>query len=477
MTHALVIAVFVVLFAADGLGRGEPGAPSWHLAWIVGGFGVLALAAHLRILWCARMLERTGRGPWIARGERAGAAARMLAVVWHGIAVLGFDELGGLRGLFGPAPALGDALAVALPLGVFVSTLVSFYAVEHRVRSAFALHDAELGRPVRPVPTRAAFVWAGFRQQVLFIALPLGCIYAWGLAVTWAWARFGLPWEGTLGALAHLAGAVGVFVLIPPAMKWVLNAVRLREGEMRDRLVALGRAHGVRFRDVLVWRTGGSQVNGAVMGLIAPVRYVLLTDGLLTHLDEREVEAVMAHEVAHVRRRHLVWLGVSVIGTVSLVGTPIGWLAATLGGIGAGGVVAEVAGLGLTLAAALLALGYVSRRFEWQADAFAAQHLSGWLGRGEAPAIDAEAAGTMIRALRQVAHFNSIDPGKFGWRHGSIHTRIARLRGLVGRPADRLRIDREVGWVKLASAAAFVVGGVLVLIEAAIEVFVLAPAG
>src|SRR5690606_31987071 len=64
----------------------------------------------------------------------------------------------------------------------------------------------------------------------------------------------------------------------------------------------------VRFREVLLWRTFGGMVNAAVMGMLAPLRYILLSDALLEHLPAEQVEAVMAHEVAHIRKRHLVWL-------------------------------------------------------------------------------------------------------------------------------------------------------------------------
>ena len=58
-------------------------------------------------------------------------------------------------------------------------------------------------------------------------------------------------------------------------------------------------------------------INGAVMGAITPVRYILLTDALLETLPRERVEAVMAHELAHVRRHHIFWLVMAAAGSMA----------------------------------------------------------------------------------------------------------------------------------------------------------------
>ncbi len=474
MTHALVIAVFIAAFAADGIMPASDVARGWHLCWVAGVYLLILSVGSWRIGRSARRFAQTGRGRWIERAERASSMTRIAAVVWHAAALLGLGALGGWRALFEPLPYAGDAAALAQPLAVFVGTLAVFYPIERDLRASRVLRDAERGDPVRPVPSRLAYVLMVTRQQLGFIVLPLGCIYAWGLVVAWAWGRWALPGPGTLDALAQFAGAIGVFVLVPPAMRRLLDAVPVEPGALRESLVELGRSHRVRFREVLVWRTGGSQVNGAVMGLAAPLRYVMLTDGLLSSLPEREIEGVMAHEVAHVRRRHILWLGLTVVAAVTLVGTPLGWLGVFVGvWVGAGGI-AEIAAMGITLAFALVALGFVSRRFEWQADAFAVKHLAGWRGSGSA-LVTPEAALAMISALHRVAALNGIDPGARGWRHGSIAVRTARLRALVGRRADSLSIDREAAVLKVVVAIAVVIGGALVGIEVAADLAGVVP--
>src|SRR5205823_8853048 len=45
--------------------------------------------------------------------------------------------------------------------------------------------------------------------------------------------------------------------------------------------------------------------NAAVVGLWGPLRYMLLSDALVTRLSASEIAAVARHEVAHLRRWHL----------------------------------------------------------------------------------------------------------------------------------------------------------------------------
>ena len=43
-------------------------------------------------------------------------------------------------------------------------------------------------------------------------------------------------------------------------------------------------------------------------------------------------------------------------------------------------------------------------------------------------------------------------PDSSVWRHGSIAWRQAYLQTLIDQPVDNLAIDRQVRWIKLASA-------------------------
>ncbi|MCA9296748.1 MAG: M48 family metalloprotease, partial [Phycisphaerales bacterium] len=228
--------------------------------------------------------------------------------------------------------------------------------------------------------------------------------------------------------------------------------------EIRDDLLEVCRAHGVRVRNLLVWRTGGAMINAAVMGLIGPLRYVLLTDGLLEQLPREQVIAVMAHEIGHVRRHHLPWMilvmlavmGVAalvVAGALALLDTlPLEWTEATL-------LVVDLGAIAVAFTLAMIAFGWVSRRFERQADTFAAQHMSGVVRDADRAGreISATAVFAIAGALGSIALMNAVDPERPNWRHGSIRWRQAYLQSIIGRSVDALSIDRLVRRLKIVA--------------------------
>ena len=71
--------------------------------------------------------------------------------------------------------------------------------------------------------------------------------------------------------------------------------------------MALCRRVGMRYRDILLWRTQNNMGNAAVMGLVPQVRYILLSDLLLETMTESQIEAVFAHELGHIVHRHMAW--------------------------------------------------------------------------------------------------------------------------------------------------------------------------
>ncbi len=121
--------------------------------------------------------------------------------------------------------------------------------------------------------------------------------------------------------------------------------------------------------------------NAFAAGLRPKSSYVGVTTGLLQTMPKRELEAVLAHEVSHIRNRdtYLMTMATVFVGVIALVGD-IGFRSIAYGGRNrkAGGLVAILALVGLILApyAALLLRMSLSRRREFLADAGAAEILS-----------------------------------------------------------------------------------------------------
>lgn len=488
MMYLLLIAMFMILFLRDMIPRplvSELWTGTVSAGWVAAvSLGLMAgvwIIAHARIWGLGRRLERTGDPRVLLRADRTATALRAVAVMVHGFNVLVLGWLDVVRRSVGNLIVVDELLAVLPVLVVFALGWWSMYPLERQLREATILHDASLGRPVRTMPGRWAFVLGGLRHQVALVLVPVTLIITWNELVERGTMRFAPPpalqW---LPAVIQLAGMAMVLTMMPLVLRRVWDTVAMAPGPLRDQIVEMCREHRVRVRELLVWRTHGTMVNGAVMGIAWPFRYILLTDALLEQLHPRQVEAVTAHEVGHVRRRHMPWLLACALASILLSNVALllalSWVA---GSWLSGEVITTVAAVGALLVA-LVAFGFASRRFEWQADAFAAQHLSRQVRRSavdeeagndaareqqEQGTITPEAVNAMSSALDTVARLNHIRRDKFTWRHGSILSRQRRLEALAGRQAGRLKADRDAGLVKLAAAAGLIVAVGLIVAD------------
>lgn len=491
MVHILIIALAGILFLHDALPPlglsahvfGDEAARTVLVLSLVPQAGLAALT-HVWLWRCGRRIDRTGSPVYLASADAALAMSRFATVAWHGAAVLLLGWLDLVRALLGDLILVDEAVATLPPLIVITLGWFSYAPIDARLRHARLFTAIESGRTIYPERTTGQYVIDQLRHQALLILVPIAMLLAWGEAV----ARYGEPVLRRLGvggtetvagasllAAVQVAGALGIFLLAPTVMRHVWSTIPLGPGPLRDRLLEMCRRHGVTQRGLLVWRTHGAMINGAVMGLIGRLRYILLTDALLDSLPDEQVEAVMAHEIAHVRRRHLPWLMGSLLASLGLI--MAAWTHAASWVVTRSGMPETLQGLALwasdltAVAAAfgggLAAFGWVSRRFEWQADAFAAQHLSG-MGRSATPGlrIAPEAAEAMIGALQSVATLNMIPRRKRSWRHGSIAERQSRLVSIIGMPVDGLPIDRMARRIKGAVGAALFVLALLVAYEA-----------
>jgi heat shock protein HtpX len=121
--------------------------------------------------------------------------------------------------------------------------------------------------------------------------------------------------------------------------------------------------------------------NAFAAGLRRETSYLGVTTGLLRTMPKRELEAVLGHEISHVRNRdtYLMTMAVVFAGVIALI-ADIGFRALVYGGRSrkAGALVVIVAIVGFILApyAALLLRMSLSRRREFLADAGSAEILN-----------------------------------------------------------------------------------------------------
>ena len=367
---------------------------------------------------------------------------------------------------------ISELLIMLPPLLLLIAGWWAYYPIDRRLRDADLISRIDQGMPVHPIWSRSQYITAQFRYQIALLFIPLTVLLALIQLIEYFAPRDLSFWSVDPRPMLHICGAACVLFFSPLMIRHIWKTAPLPEGELRQRLLAMCKQHQVGVRDLLLWQTFGGIVNAAVMGLIRPMRYILLSDGMVELLHRPQVEAVMAHELAHVRRRHMFWLISSAL--VLMFSLVIAWSAAaiiierTFGDMTSANAKVAVSWFKSTAVGTLVSVGswifvfgWVSRRFERQADAFAVQHAASERGEMDdngSYMIDAQSVDTMVEALNQVAVLNHIDPKKKSWRHGSIHWRQQHLHSLIGMASDDLPIDRTVNLIKVISIALIFAG-------------------
>ncbi len=420
---------------------------------------------------------------------RCSRAASLLSLAAFAYVLFGLDWPGIVENGLGLRHAilLDEILILAPYLIIRFATWWGLYPAERAIRQG---HVAGAGRPSgvgRFLVQRA--------RQSLGLVLPATLIYSLGNDVVDRW------WPGaTQSPYAPMVGMflMGSFVLLaaPAFVRLTWPTRSLPPGPLRDRLERLARRLRFRYTDILIWETGGGFVNAGVTGAVPFYRYVLLTDTLVEGLDEREVEAVFGHEVGHIAHRHLAYFGfffVGSLGVMALVGKLIdqltlsGILDSLLLGTQSSQIVLAVQStsvLGFLALYFLLVFGFVSRRFERQADVYGCHAVS--CGRLNCPPhLDINGSLDVVEvlhtgvcpvgirifanALANVALLNGMEPKARSWRHGSISRRIAFLEGLEGRPDRERRFQQSIHGLRLIVAAGLVAAFIIAQVTGALE--------
>ena len=474
-------------------------------------FGFYAVLLGVTRLWSrllARRVTSADLDQSLRRFGKMMLAARLMVPAWFGVGLF----LLGWGALVHPFERYWAPFQLpGLLLGTFPAFLAwtglwwSQYPAEHALREHNLLDQLETGLPVYAPPTFREYFFANLRLQVLFTIVPvLAIVFLRDLLAVALRPLAGTWVSDTVEFVAMLLSTAMVFIFAPEILRRVLQTQPLPDSPLRRRLERMCERVGMRYRDILLWRTQNNMGNAAVMGILPPVRYILLSDLLLERMDDEQIEAVFAHEVGHVVHRHMAWY-VVIILIFSLGLMAVEQLVQQLGPTptflrGVPEDLLNVLSIVGSLLAFLVFFGFLSRRFERQADVYAARMMEA--NRAEAlpapaAAPAAEAAQTALEvpapvpprvhaapiiepvsshvghygatvfasALHRVAVMNNIPlaprrrprrgfvrrlthsldsfvDAAHNWFHGSVPHRMAYLRGLSTDPSLTSRFDK-----------------------------------
>lgn len=367
----------------------------------------------------------------------------------------------------------GDLIVVAPAFIGIVLLWAAGFPFEQRMRASSTFSQLDGSHPSLSL---GRYVMFNLRHQILVVAAPLTLILFASNVVRsydrvlqnifgWVWAP-----EAIL-----IASAGAVFTFAPVLLCRIWHTQSMEPGPIRSSLEAMCERIGLRFRDILIWHSDGMMINAAVMGIIPSVRYVLLSDGLLEVMSDRQVEAVFGHEAGHIRHRHIpFFLLFAFVGWLLVAG--LMELLIRLGGSSTSTWLVQTVGVVATVAVWGGGFGWISRRFERQADVFGASCVTPEPGECHLPCsvhletglvldgddrVCASGASIFASALDRVAALNGIPLEERSWRHSSIGSRIRFLTSLADDPKQAHAFARLVGRAKLALLLIATVGSVV----------------
>jgi len=113
---------------------------------------------------------------------------------------------------------------------------------------------------------------------------------------------------GDMGQFMLLGSLLLVFVLFAPWLVVRLWGCKpLPPDRKREELEGFCKQHNFMIGGFMLWPLFGDEMlTAGIIGILPRWRYILMTKGLLALLDTDELKAVVAHEMGHVRRLHII---------------------------------------------------------------------------------------------------------------------------------------------------------------------------
>ncbi len=271
-----------------------------------------------------------------------------------------------------------------------------------------------------------------------------------------------LPFELPKHLLATTEGQIIYFLIFlfvvaiigPVIIQKFWRCKPLEKGIDRSRIEFLCKKADLKYANILYWPAFGSRmITAGVMGLIKRFRYILVTNALLDFLEPDEIDAVIAHEIGHIKRKHLIFYLVFFTGYMLLSYATYDLIIYLI--IFSEPVLKLITGMGLSRTTTISTMfsiaeicifliyfryvfGYFMRNFERQADCYVYTLF--------------DSAKPLISTFEKITATSGQSPDRPNWHHFSIRERIEYLNKCE---ADKIYISRHDRKVRKSIAVYF----------------------
>lgn len=123
-------------------------------------------------------------------------------------------------------------------------------------------------------------------------------------------------------AVTFLIAAILIISLLflPYVLQIFWQCTPLPSAALKRRLQTLCDSACFRYKEMQVWTVMGSTLTAAIVGILPQFRYIMFTPNLLRMLNPEHIEAVLAHEIGHSKRHHLIYYPFIIMGMIVAVG-------------------------------------------------------------------------------------------------------------------------------------------------------------
>ena len=417
----------------------------------------------LLVLFQRRQGRRFGQGFVGAEPRRALnrfnlsiSMSRVLIPLWFaaGVYLLGWDNstLGPISGWSVLTPAI--LLGIMPGLLAWIGLWWAQFPVDRTVREQNTLSQLEADLPVFSPIGFGDYFMLKLRVQLLSVLVPWLVIQGLHDAVFLVLKTISdnpnarnflsAAWMENWGdSILSLCCLLIVVLISPELLRRVLGTQRLGDLPLRQSLERICLSSGIGCRDILLWRTHHSLGNAAVMGIFPRVRFVILSDLLLESMTDEQIQAVFAHELGHIKHRHLIWFMLFLVSFSSAILALFSLFESKLTFTINQRQIFE--GLAAIACGAIIWLtyGFLSRWFERQADVYAARAVQS-IYDANAGAVPQNSGSILFAsALERVAQVNNIPVHARNWSHGSIAARMRYIRQFGRDPSVAQQFDRK----------------------------------
>ncbi|MGS5088209.1 M48 family metallopeptidase [Hydrogenophaga sp. A37] len=351
----------------------------------------------------------------------------MLEAALEAFLLLGWTLLGGLHWLnqtllawMGPGMWQQLALLGSFTLIGAVLTLPMGWWATFRLEERFGFNKMSLGLWLADM-IKGGLVGA-------LIGLPIAALVLWLMGAAgpawwlWAWGSW-------------MAFSLLLLVFYPTVIAPLFNKFEpLQDEVLKNRVNALMKRCGFAAKGLFVMDGSkrSAHANAYFTGFGAAKRVVFF-DTLLQQLTPPEIDAVLAHELGHYKRRHILQRTVMMFGLSLLGFALLGWVSRQAWFYNGLGVLPSLDAPNDAVALLLFLMvvplftyflsplmAQLSRRHEFEADAYATAHTDGQ-----------DLASALLKLYKDNASTLTPDPvyARFYYSHPPASERIARLQG------------------------------------------------